>query len=53
MMDAQTKEVLFVTPAYETVTGYSRAALFPTAFFIATSFTRKIANASSASSTTP
>jgi PAS domain S-box-containing protein len=27
MMDAKTKEVLFVTPAYETVTGYSRAAL--------------------------
>ena len=27
MMDAQSKEVLFVTPAYETVTGYSRAAL--------------------------
>jgi PAS domain S-box-containing protein len=27
MMDANTKEVLFVTPAYETVTGYSRAAL--------------------------
>lgn len=27
MMDPQTKEVLFVTPAYETVTGYSRAAL--------------------------
>jgi PAS domain S-box-containing protein len=28
MMDAETKEVLFVTPAYEAVTGYSRAALF-------------------------
>jgi len=28
MIDAQTKEVLFVTPAYETVTGYSRAGLF-------------------------
>src|SRR5258708_13726367 len=28
MMDANTKEVLFVPPAYETVTGYSRAALF-------------------------
>jgi PAS domain S-box-containing protein len=28
MMDAETKEVLFVTRAYETVTGYSRAALF-------------------------
>jgi PAS domain S-box-containing protein len=27
MMDARTKEVLFVTAAYETVTGYSRAAL--------------------------
>jgi PAS domain S-box-containing protein len=27
MMDARTKDVLFVTPAYETVTGYSRAAL--------------------------
>lgn len=27
MMDAKTKEVLFVTPAYESVTGYSRAAL--------------------------
>jgi PAS domain S-box-containing protein len=27
MMDVRTKEVLFVTPAYETVTGYSRAAL--------------------------
>jgi PAS domain S-box-containing protein len=27
MMDALTKEVLFVTPAYEAVTGYSRAAL--------------------------
>ena len=28
MMDAETKEILFVNPAYETVTGYSRAALF-------------------------
>jgi PAS domain S-box-containing protein len=27
MMDARTKEVLFVTPAYDTVTGHSRAAL--------------------------
>jgi PAS domain S-box-containing protein len=27
MMDVETKEVLFVTPAYETVTGHSRAAL--------------------------
>jgi PAS domain S-box-containing protein len=27
MMDARTKEVLFVTPAYDAVTGYSRAAL--------------------------
>jgi PAS domain S-box-containing protein len=27
MMDAQTKEVLFVTPAYDMVTGHSRAAL--------------------------
>jgi PAS domain S-box-containing protein len=27
MMDALTKEILFVTPAYEAVTGYSRAAL--------------------------
>jgi PAS domain S-box-containing protein len=33
MMDAQTKEVLFVTPAYETVTGYSRAALFSNRVF--------------------
>jgi PAS domain S-box-containing protein len=28
MIDAHKKEVLFVTPAYEAVTGYSRAALF-------------------------
>lgn len=27
MMDAKTKEVLFVTPAFDTVTGYPRAAL--------------------------
>jgi PAS domain S-box-containing protein len=33
LMDAQTKEVLFVTPAYETVTGYSRAALFSNRVF--------------------
>jgi PAS domain S-box-containing protein len=33
MMDAKTKEVLFVTLAYETVTGYSRAALFRNRLF--------------------
>jgi PAS domain S-box-containing protein len=33
MMDARTKEVLFVTPAFETVTGYSRATLLANPVF--------------------